>query len=224
MTLPIEIVRHPRARRLKLSVDPASGAIRLVMPPRYAAGRALAWAEEQRGWIEAQRGKLPQPRPFVDGAVVPLGDEHLTIEWNAAAPRTPRREGDRILCGGPVEHLPARVEAWLKRQALATLIADTRAVADRHGIAVDRVAIGDAKARWGSCSSRGGIRYSWRLILAPAFVRHAVVAHEVAHRVHMNHAPEFHALAAELLQADPEPAYRWLRSNGAGLHWFGRAS
>ena len=78
-------------------------------------------------------------------------------------------------------------------------------------------------SRWGSCASTGTIRYSWRLILAPAFVRRATVAHEVAHLVHMNHAPAFHALVAEILGSDPRPARAWLRREGAALHRFGAA-
>nr|WP_208402985.1 SprT family zinc-dependent metalloprotease [Sphingomonas japonica] len=209
---------------MRLSVDPATGAIRLVMPPRYAERRALAWAQEQQSWIAEQRGRLPQPRPFVDGARVPLGDDEVTIVWRQDAPRLPKREAATLVCGGPPERIAARIEAWLKRTALAALTADTLRFAKRAGVAVDGVAIGDPRARWGSCSSRGNIRYSWRLILAPVFVQEATVAHEVAHRVHMNHAPAFHALVAELLGTDPGPAYRWLRDNGAALHWFGRAS
>ena len=85
-----------------------------------------------------------------------------------------------------------------------------------------RVGIGDPLSRWGSCSSGGTIRYSWRLVMAPDFVRRATVAHEVAHLVHMNHGPVFHALVAELHGADPRPARLWLRREGAGLHGIGR--
>ena len=76
-------------------------------------------------------------------------------------------------------------------------------------------------SRWGSCSAAGAIRYSWRLILAPEFVRRATVAHEVAHLVHLNHGPDFHALVERLLGADPRPARAWLKREGAALHRIG---
>jgi predicted metal-dependent hydrolase len=85
------------------------------------------------------------------------------------------------------------------------------------------VSIGDPKGRWGSCASSGAIRYSWRLILTPGFVRRATVAHEVAHRVHMNHGARFHALVRQLYGEDPTPARAWLRRHGAQLHWYGRS-
>jgi predicted metal-dependent hydrolase len=101
------------------------------------------------------------------------------------------------------------------------LAAETRAFAGKRELKVERVAVGDQRSRWGSCSSTGAIRYSWRLIMAPDFVRRATVAHEVAHLVHMNHGRHFHALVAQLLEDDPAPARAWLRSHGAALHRIG---
>jgi predicted metal-dependent hydrolase len=90
------------------------------------------------------------------------------------------------------------------------------------GVKASRIGIGDPVSRWGSCSASGAIRYSWRLILAPEAVRRATVAHEVAHLVHLNHGPEFHALVEQLYGADPRPARRWLKREGAALHRIGR--
>jgi hypothetical protein len=120
--------------------------------------------------------------------------------------------------------LSRRIVAWLKREALRLLDAETNEFASRAGVEVAGVAVADPKARWGSCASRGAIRYSWRLILAPDAVRRSTVAHEVAHRVHMNHGPAFHALVAELYGRDPKVERDWLRRHGASLHWFGRES
>lgn len=219
----VEVVRHARARRARLSVDPASGRVRLTIPRRAALRDYARWVEDHRGWIDAQCARLPSPRPFVPGAVIPLGDDRLSIEWSADRPRSVRRAGDRLVCGGPAEGLSRRVEAWLKREAKRVLAEETAFYADQAGVTVDSVAIGDPRARWGSCTSSGRIRYSWRLILAPAHVRRATVAHEVAHRVHLNHGAEFHALVDTLFEGDPAAARQWFRAHGASLHWYGRA-
>lgn len=251
----LEVVRHPRARVARLSVDPATGRVRLTVPRRMALAKAVAWAGEKADWIAAQRARLPQGKPFVDGAVVPVADRAVRLVWAERASRTvvltsPWRtpgfsaagsdaplpghpslcwgdgegEVDVLTCGGPIEQFPARIERWLKREALRLLTEDTAHYAAKAGVSVTHVAIGDPKARWGSCSASGTIRYSWRLLLAPAFVRRATVAHEVAHRVHMHHGPAFHALVADLFEGDPDAARRWLRAEGAGLHWYGRVS
>ncbi|MBR0552969.1 M48 family metallopeptidase [Stakelama marina] len=220
----IEVVRHPRARSARLSVDPATGAVRLTIPRRASERAARAWAESKRGWIEAQRAQLPQPRPFVPGAELPFAGETVRIDWCERGARRPAIIDGILRCGGPREGLERRIERWLRGEALALLSAETEEFAERAGVSVERVSVGDPRSRWGSCSSRGGIRYSWRLILAPTAVRRATVAHEVAHRVHMNHGPDFHALVAKIYGEDPSPARQWLRTHGAALHWFGRES
>jgi len=220
----IEIVRNARSRRAKLSVDPASGRIRLTLPTRAPIKPALRWAQEQSVWIERQRARLPEARPFAPGAVIPVDDVLLTIAWSETASRRIVREGATLSCGGPIDGLSRRIEAWLKREALRILAADTAEFAARAEVTVAKVAIGDTTSRWGSCTANGVIHYSWRLILAPAFVRRSTVAHEIAHRVHMNHGPAFHALADALTEGDPDESRAWLRANGAALHWFGRDS
>lgn len=224
MNVALEVVRHPRARRAKLSVDPASGRTRLVLPPRASLKRALAWAETQGEWIARQHRRLPETRPFVPGATLPFDDAVLTIDWAESHPRRVTRNDDRLVVGGPVEMVARRVEAWLRREALRLLSTDTAFYAARAGVSVKQVSVGDPRGRWGSCASSGTIRYSWRLGLAPSEVRRATAAHEVAHRIHMNHSAAFHALVAELYGSDPTMHRAWLKAHGASLHWFGRSS
>jgi predicted metal-dependent hydrolase len=121
-----------------------------------------------------------------------------------------------------LEGLSRRIETWFKRRALAILTEETAEFAAKAGVTVSRVTVADPKGRWGSCASTGAIRYSWRLICAPSYVRRSTVAHEVAHRLHMDHSPAFHAAYRQLLEADPAPARAWLRRHGAALHWVGR--
>ena len=224
MTGELDIVRHPRARRMRLSVDPASGRARLTLPPRASLKAGMRWAAEHRQWIAAQQARLPQAVPFAPGAVIPFRGRPMTIDWRPGQPRRVTLDGDRLVCGGPAEGLARRIQNWLRREALRLLGEETDELAERIGVAVERVSVGDPRARWGSCSSRGAIRYSWRLILAPDHVRRATVAHEVAHRVHMDHSRRFHTLVEELLGGDPAPARAWLSANGAALHWLGRES
>jgi len=84
------------------------------------------------------------------------------------------------------------------------------------------VTVGDAGSRWGSCSSDGRIRLSWRLILAPPAVRRHVVSHEVAHLVHLNHGPQFKALEARLFGTGLAEAKSELRAVGPRLRRLGR--
>jgi predicted metal-dependent hydrolase len=56
----------------------------------------------------------------------------------------------------------------------------------------------------------------------PPAVREAIVAHEVAHRLHMHHGPEFHAAVKALLGREPKAERGWLRAHGASIHGVGR--
>jgi predicted metal-dependent hydrolase len=221
---PLVITRRRGAKGMRLSVDPRDATVRLSLPMRAPLKPALGWAAGKRDWIEAQLAKMPAPQPVVPGMRFLLAGEEVLLEWCATHPRMPRLESGVLRVGGPIEQMPARVMRYLKRVALETLTRETQELAVANNITVTKVGVGDPKSRWGSCASSGDIRYSWRLILAPTQVRRATVAHEVAHRVHMNHSREFHALVATLNGTDPRPASRWLRANGSSLHWFGRGA
>jgi predicted metal-dependent hydrolase len=211
-----------RARRMRLGIDPRSGAVVLTVPRRASRRRALAWAAEQQGWIAERLAALPAGAPLAAGKVVAFRGTERRIIWLPDRPRRVILESEQLLVGGPAEGLSGRVERWLKAEARLLLTAETREIAGLAGVSVARVGIGDPVSRWGSCSSSGTIRYSWRLILAPDFVRRATVAHEVAHLVHMNHGPDFHILVERLLGEDPRPARLWLRRHGAALQRVGR--
>ncbi|MEA3062101.1 MAG: hypothetical protein QOJ94_1882 [Sphingomonadales bacterium] len=208
----------PSARVMRLRVDRRTGEIVLTIPRRASRRQALEWASGHRDWIEKQLREVQAAERIEAGAVVPLRGEPHRVEWSAERGRTVAVRDGRLLVGGPSENLEARVVRWLKREALSLLSRDTSEFAAMAGVTVSRVGIGDPVSRWGSCSASGAIRYSWRLILAPDFVRRATVAHEVAHRVHMHHGPDFHSLVDRLVGADARRTRLWLRRHGAGLH------
>jgi predicted metal-dependent hydrolase len=212
--------RHPNARRLKLRFDGVSGEARLTLPPHAALGSALRWAAEQAPWIEHQRARMAGELVIGDGALLPVEGRMVRLVASGGAGRYVALEEDVLIVGGPAELAGARALRWLKARARDLLAAETRALAGRHGLPLRAVSIGDPRSRWGSCASSGAIRYSWRLILAPAFVRQATVAHEVAHLRHMDHGADFHALVRAISPADPDAARVWLRREGAGLHRY----
>jgi predicted metal-dependent hydrolase len=196
----------------------------LTVPKRMSQRRALAWAAGHRLWVEQALAAIPEPVPFAPGANVPLYGLPHRLDWDPARPRRIERGESRLVAGGPEAGLDRRLLRWLKAHALDLLDHETREYCVKAGVKASRVGIGDPVSRWGSCSGNGTIRYSWRLILAPAFVRRATVAHEVAHLVHLNHGPDFHALVAKLFEADPKPARAWLKREGATLHRIGPRS
>ncbi len=220
----LTIKRHAKARGYRLRVDPRDGCVVLTLPRRGSEKKAVRWAVEQRGWIEDELAKLAPPHALVPGASLPWRGELIAIDWEEGRPRTVSLVDGRLMVGGPRDALEGRIIRWLKRRARDRLESETRYYAARADVSVPKVSIGDARTRWGSCSSSGAIRYSWRLIMAPPEVLSATVAHEVAHRIHMDHSPAFHAAVERIFGRDPAPERQWLRDHGSELYRVGCSS
>ncbi len=94
-------------------------------------------------------------------------------------------------------------EAALRRQA-ATYFPERVAVyAARMGIQPTGIRITGAQKRFGSCSSRNSLCFSWRLMLYPPEAIDYVVVHELAHIRHHDHSAAFWTLVEKTL-----PDYR----------------
>jgi predicted metal-dependent hydrolase len=222
LPVPIEVRPLRTARRMRLRYDEARGILKLNCPAGICRRRALSWAADQRDWIDAQLRRAEPARPFVPGATIPLCGKGVRLAWSADAPRSPTLDNGELTCGGPPGGFERRIETWFKKFALETMAADVADYAAKTDARPSGVSVGDAGSRWGSCSSTRRIRLSWRLILAPPEVRRFVVAHEVAHLVHLDHSPAFKRLEATLYGAGLADAKAQLRRVGAGLRLFGR--
>jgi predicted metal-dependent hydrolase len=222
LPLPIQLTRLRRSRRLRLRVDHDRRLLKLTMPWRGSAARALDWAAGQRAWVDQQLARAPAAQPFRPGSAVPVEGRFCTIVHDPERRRGVTEESAALIVGGPIETLPSAVERWLKSRARNRLSAETAEIAVLAGVTIRSVSIGDPVSRWGSCSSTGSIRFSWRLILAPPEVRRFVVAHEVAHRLHMNHSPAFKAAEERLFGGPVAAARSELRRIGPALRAVGR--
>jgi hypothetical protein len=184
----------------------------------------VAWALDQREWIGAQLARSLPAEPLVSGAVIPVEGREVRIIWVETQPRTPVLTGGELRCGGPEAGLGRRLESFLKVLALKTMSAEVAEFAALADVQPGPVTVGDAGTRWGSCSSNGRIRLSWRLILAPPAARRYVVAHEVAHLKHLDHGAQFKALEAKLFGPGLAEAKGILRRVGPRLRRIGRRS
>ena len=220
--VPVEIRPVRSARRLRLRYDDTRGVLKLTCPPRTSRRAALAWALDQREWIEKQLANALPAEPFVPGAIIPLEGVDTGLTWSGAESRSPQHIDGQLRCGGPIAGFERRIASFLRGRALELISADVAEFALAAGVTVRTVSVGDAASRWGSCSSEGNIRLSWRLILAAPHVRRFVAAHEVAHLVHLNHGPKFKALEAQLYGPGLAEAKATLRRIGPRLRRLGR--
>jgi predicted metal-dependent hydrolase len=221
----VPVRRSARARRMILRMDAARGGPVLTLPAGGSLAEARRFLDTHSGWLAARLAQLPDARPFADGAVFPLRGEACRIVHHGGRGLIRHEampEERRVIVPGEAAHLPRRLGDWLRGQARGDLAAAVADHAATIGATVSSLRIGDAKSRWGSCTRRGVLSFSWRLILAPPFVLDYLAAHEVAHLAEMNHGPAFWRLVARL---DPkfETARAWLKTHGPGLHAIGRS-
>lgn len=221
--VPIVLKRHATAKRLTMRLAPDGSEVRITLP-RWARGQeAIAFAHARAEWLAEQHAKVPAREGPKPGGTVHFRGEELSLAWDADAPRKPVLGGDTITIGGPKEGLETRLKRWLEAQALALFEGDVAHYTSAARLDPVPVGISRAQRRWGSCSDGGSsgtkrIRINWRLIQAPDSVRRSVVAHEVAHLIHFDHSPAFHALLGEIYEGDIKEADRWLKANGRQLY------
>jgi predicted metal-dependent hydrolase len=219
--LPVTFLRSARARRVSLRVDSARQRIVLTAPLRLSRAFAVGFAEAQAGWIAARLKRLPARRPFLDGAELPLFGVPYRVRHRPDARGTVWLEGEEIHVAGGIEHLPRRLRDWLTAELRRRLMPLVHAKAARLQRPVKKISLRDGRSRWGSCGPDGSLSFSWRLVLAPYEVLDYLVAHEVAHLVHMNHSARFWAQARALCDGPMEPPRAWLRANGEMLLQYG---
>lgn len=224
---PVEVRRHPGARRLTLRVSRTRRAVIVTLPVQCDLGEAGSFLDRNIEWVRERLNSIPHPVDFIDGARMPLRGEFHTLVFSgkraagAGVVRPTRRSGSPELhiCGRP-EHAPRRLRDWLNEEARRDL--DERVIehARALGVKAKRIAIRDQATRWGSCSTTGVLSFSWRLILAPTRILDYVAAHEVAHLAEMNHGPRFWAHVERLVPSMKEDKL-WLQHYGLELHRYG---
>lgn len=216
-SIEVMLRRSARARRISLRVSRLNGQVTLTVPPGVPDGQALAFATEKADWLRDQLRDRPDEVVICPGAEVPVEGRLFTVDL--AKGKRMQREPGRILVPGGVDTMGAKLAAYLKAAARDRLGPACDHYATRLGRPYKRLTMRDTRSRWGSCSSGGGLMFSWRLIMAPPEVLDYVAAHEVAHLAQMNHSPAFWAEVAALYPEYEAPRL-WLRQNGESLHRY----
>ncbi|MGB9821754.1 MAG: M48 family metallopeptidase [Pseudothermotoga sp.] len=100
---------------------------------------------------------------------------------------------------------------WYKERAYEKISQRVEWYAKKRGFVFNKVNITNANRRWGSCSPRGNLNFSWRLIMAPLSVVDYVVVHELCHLEERNHSRMFW-IKVKMLMPNYESLKEWLRT------------
>lgn len=191
------IVRQ-RRRTIGLTVQ-ADGVLEVRAPLTCPLHSIEQCIREHGDWIaqrqrDAQGARDAQAQP---PRTLPLLGRELPVRPGTAVRLAPG--GDAILApaGAPLGALMPALAALYRAQAEQFLPGRVAFWAARFGLKPARVRVTGAAGRWGSCSAKGALCFSWRLMLASPAAVDSVVIHELMHLVELNHSPAFRRLERE---------------------------
>jgi predicted metal-dependent hydrolase len=147
---------------------------------------------------------------ITDGVRLPMLGEALQVRLALGSNRaiwSAPGEAALTLCLRSPSDAGRLLEKTLRERARALFAERLAHYAQQLALPVPPLALSAARTRWGSCSTRSGIRLNWRLIHFPREIVDYVVVHELAHLREMNHSPRFWAVVGQFY-----PNYRAARS------------
>ena len=209
-------IRRSRQRKKTYQVSIVSGEVVLAVPYSTTNNQADEMVRQKARWILSKLDVAPA-RPevpaFLSGEKLPYRGRDLTL-WVQGVVSTssgvPEVQLDR-------RRLRVAVPIGLDEQSQRRQVADSlgawygnraREQVEEHlarwlpvlgNGAAPALQIRNQRRRWGSCSSKGVLRFNWRLAMLETALIEYVVVHELCHLTHMNHSPDFWALVARHL-------------------------
>ncbi len=197
-----------RARNLRISIKP-NGDVIVTKPwlvPKIVAEQFLkkheVWVLEKLKQVNI---KSDVPKILYKGVV-------YTIDYSIGKFKVLYGKNNAQLSGPTLELAMHTLEDHLRKEGTYTIRKTVPLIAEKMNTSYNSIRIKDQDTRWGSCSTKGNLNFSWRLIKAPTSVLEYVIIHELAHISHMDHSQEFWSLVEKY-----DPLYRehrrWLRRN-----------
>jgi len=208
-----------RARRRTIGIAIDEQGLQASAPRWVTLAEVEAFIREKQVWVlrklHETRVNARPPFTWQEGVRLPfLGGEIGVFAAPCGAPT--RLLADRLELAVGAGTLRESAVGWLRERALAMFHERVDALAPRIDAAVRRIALSNARTQWGSCSTDGRVRLSWRLIHLRVPLIDYVVAHELAHLHHMNHSERFWR-TVERIFPDYRSARRELRALSLSL-------
>ena len=187
--------RLVRSKRRTLSIHITRDAtVEVRAPLRLPKWRIEEFLLQKQCWVEQHHAqalaRLAQRADFSPTCLLLLGKEYPIVPTEGK----PLFDGARFLLPGKDWDAwrPAAINLY---RELARRDLDARLLhwIKETGISPAGWSVTAAARRWGSCSGKNKLCFSWRLILAHPDAVDYVVVHELAHIRHHNHSPAFWA-------------------------------
>ncbi len=207
-----------RRRTLALYITP-EGNLEVRAPLRMPERTIEDFILSKQQWIEKHRRRLQHKQRQIVPKTYAEGEEFLYL---GQAYRLAYRAEDKPAieldgCLFIAEKYRTRAEKvirfWYRDEAELILQDRTAVLAAEMQVQPQSVRLSNAAQRWGSCSPRGVINLSWRLVMAPLDIIDYVIVHELAHLKQHNHSRAFWQVVESALP-DYKVRRAWLKQNG----------
>ena len=165
------------------------------------------WINEKQQQVAVFGEKHPPVVVETGESIMYLGSNYAIIKDDVNLVEV---SGNELLV--PENYDIAALTSWLKEQAMEIISERVTLYANIMGVTPGTVKLSEAKARWGSCSTKNNLNFAWRLIMCPLSVIDYVVVHELSHITYKNHSPAFWARLKTVL-SDYKDAQDWLNLN-----------
>ncbi len=177
-------------------------------PHRYASGEKF-WFLGKEYPLEVVEKLTTEPLRHRENLIYKFSSASLCLSGLNLSAQT----GHFLLEGKVLPRAEAAFTEWYKAQARALVEERVRHFAAQYGFSYRQVRITSARTRWGSCSSKGTLCFTWRLVMAPPECIDYVVVHELAHLRVADHSQAFWR-EVEAMLPDYKARRKWLRVNG----------
>lgn len=215
-----------RMRRKTISIQISDNGQVLVKAPSDVSKREISsLVLEKAGWIREKSAsaarvnrqkiihRFAQGEPFLYlGKTYPL---HVSYDANVRQVCV-SLSSNQFLIQTPVvdiKAMEAAVLLWYRENALRLMEQRVAYYSPALGKKPSKVMVREQKSRWGSCNSKGELRFNWKLIMAPPQVVDYVAVHELCHLKEMNHSAAFWKLV-EGLCPEHKTCRQWLKDYG----------
>lgn len=111
------------------------------------------------------------------------------------------------------------MESWYRQQAKRILTERVEHYAKTYGFSYNGIRLSSASKRYGSCSSKNLLSFTWKLILLPQDLIDYVVVHELCHTREKHHQKAFWEVVENILP-DYKKREKRLKENPLSAYWF----
>jgi len=215
-----QIIRTNR-KTFGLEIKPDGQLI--VRAPKTASDALIkSMVAKKANWIAKTRARLARQYPSLAAKTFSSGEtfyylgEKYPLRVTTRARPLLDLDGAFYLFKGAQDRAREIFIEWYReetRQITDDLIQN---YAGQYRFKINQVRITSARTRWGSCSGKNNLNFTYRLAMAPIEVIDYVVVHELAHLKVRNHSKAFWNVVAEI-KPDYEQNRKWLKKHGALL-------